>query len=182
MGICLWIPNIQIRHLNLLLCVATSLHRNWPGVVQQELQWSFKECFVSAGRASWFAWISIALQAHSRWRVQDGKDNTIHQGESLLTRLINLSSLGKRKSNRMHDWDAVIEYCGGHAIAHLIMEQNKYLVQDIAKGIWIICTYPWALALYAGHAWKICPHEVYILAFNQICTHNLNSVINGRLS
>lgn len=35
----------------------------------------------------------------------------------------------------MHDWDAVIEYCRGHAIAHLIMEQNKSPVQDIAKGI-----------------------------------------------
>lgn len=100
MGICLWIPNIQIRHLNLLLCVATSPQCNWPGVVQQELEWSFKECFVSTGRAAWFAWISIALQAHSRWRVQDGKDNTIHQGKSLFTRLINLSSFCKTEKQQ----------------------------------------------------------------------------------
>lgn len=35
----------------------------------------------------------------------------------------------------MHDCDAVIEYCRGHAIAHLITEQNKSPVQDITIGI-----------------------------------------------
>lgn len=88
--------------------------------------------------------------------MQDSKDNTIHQGKSLLTRLISLSHL----KAEMHDCDAVIEYWKGHAIAHLITEHKKknlqfrillkeYELYEHAHGHLVP-------TMYARHAWEIC--------------------------